>query len=81
MPQIGGYTNANPWPGWKCCDPRRRKFWLGGNDNYAMVWDAREIYWQDTAISRTDSQPGAWACVHDCKRFEAGGWPRGEPKQ
>jgi hypothetical protein len=79
--QLGGYENPKPWPGWKCCDPEVRKFFLGGADNYSAVWDAREIYWDDTAISDDDGKPGAWKCAQQCKRFEVGTWTTGEPKQ
>ena len=81
MPQLGGYENPNPWPGWKCCDPLVPKWHLGGQTNYSAQGDAREIYWSDTAISPDDGQPGAWVCVNNCRRYEPGKWPKGEPKQ
>jgi hypothetical protein len=81
MPQLGGYSNPNPWPGWKCCNPSVPKWSLAGQTKYSAWSDAREIYWDDSAISPDDGRPGAWVCVAQCKRFEAGQWPKGEPKQ
>ena len=82
MVQLGGFANPHPWPGWKCCDPAVPKWMLGDNaDDYSAWSDAREIYWDDTAISPDDARPGAWVCVGPCKRYEAGQWPKGEPKQ
>ena len=81
MPQLGGWSNPNPWPGWKCCNPLVPRWQLSGQNNYAAWWDAREIFWDDTAISPDDGQPGAWRCVNNCRRYSPGEWPRGEPKQ
>jgi hypothetical protein len=82
MVQLGGFTNPHPWPGWKCCDPSIPKWTFGdGADDYSAWSDAREIYWDDKAISPDDGRPGAWVCVQPCKRYEVGQWPKGEPKQ
>jgi hypothetical protein len=82
MVQLGGFVNLRPWNGWKCCDPKVPKWMLGdGPDDFSAWSDAREIYWDDTAISPDDGRPGAWVCVQPCKRYEAGQWPKGEPKQ
>jgi hypothetical protein len=81
-PQLGGWENPNPWPGWKCCDPFVPKFHLGAGDtNFSAQSDAREVYWSDTAISPDDGQPGAWVCVDNCRRYDPREWPKGEPKQ
>jgi hypothetical protein len=29
MPQIAGFVNPNPWPGWKCCNPYTPEFNMG----------------------------------------------------
>ena len=42
-------------------------------------WDGPTEYWM--AKTGEDNQPGAWQCVDQCKRYEAGQWPKGEPKQ
>jgi hypothetical protein len=81
MPQLGGFVNPNAWPGWKCCNPAVPKWSLAGPTKYSAWSDAREIYWNDQAISPDDGRPGAWICVGPCKRYEAGQWPKGEPEQ
>ena len=79
--QMGGWSNPNPWPGWKCCNPFVPRWQLSGTDNFSAWWDAREVYWDDTAISPDDGQPGAWVCANNCRRYSPGEWPRGEPKR
>ena len=81
MVQLGGFRNPRPWPGWKGGDPTVPKWYLGGATKYSAWSDAREIYWDDSAISPDDGRPGAWVCVAPCRRYEAGEWSRGEPKQ
>ena len=79
-PQIGGWANANPWPGWKCCNPYVNEYKLGINPNsYTAKVDAKEEYWDPQAISGDDNQPGAFVCVDpNCRRYEVGQWQKGE---
>ena len=85
-PQIAGTENPNPWPGWECC----KRSWpsvggVGPNDlgAYTFAQDYRHIYWDPTAISEYDGQPGTYVCAEgpECPRFRMGQWRPGEPKQ
>lgn len=85
-PQIAGTVNADPWPGWECCKP----FWpsvggVGPNDlgAYTFAQDYRHVYWDPSAISSYDGQPGTYVCPEgpECSRFRVGQWTAGEPKQ
>jgi hypothetical protein len=81
MPQLGGYVNAKPWNGWKGGNPYAQEWNLTQSNIYTAWADAREIYWSSSGISPSNNSPGTWACVNDCKRYEVGQWPKGEPKQ
>jgi hypothetical protein len=82
MPQIGGYTNANPFPGWKCCNPYTPEYNLGVNaTSYSAKNDARQIYWDNAARSEGDGVQGSWVGVDGSKRYRLGAWTKGEPKQ
>ena len=85
-PQIAGSENPAPWPGWECC----KRSWpsvggVGPNDlgAYTFTQDYRHIYWDPTAISEYDGQPGTYVCAEgpECPRFRTGQWRPGEPKQ
>jgi hypothetical protein len=85
-PQIAGSELASPWPGWECC----KRSWpsvggIGPNDPgaYTFTQDYRHIYWDPTAISEYDGQPGTYVCAEgpECPRFRTGQWKPGEPKQ
>jgi hypothetical protein len=79
-PQINGWTIAQPYPGWKCCDPYAYGLYIGSG--FSGKWDAREVYWSSSAVSPVDNQPGAWVCADpNCRRYSVGTWPNGEPKQ
>ena len=84
MPQIGGYLNAKSWTGWTCCDPERVMVAYDdtpGGD-FSAVSDAREVYWDNNAISKNDGKPGAMVCPDGvCKRYVVGGWPTGDPRK
>jgi hypothetical protein len=81
-PQIGGYVNANPWPGWKCCNPFTPEFHIAVDANsFTAKNDARQIYWDNTARSEGDGVQGSWVGVDNSKRYRRGGWTKGEPKQ
>jgi hypothetical protein len=79
--QINGYTIDKQWPGWKGGNPYARMYNLAGENSYSGIADAREVYWDSTAVSPVDNQPGAWVCVNECRRYQVGQWPKGEPKQ
>jgi hypothetical protein len=81
-PQIGGWTNPNAWPGWKCCNPYTPMYHVGmSEDSYTAKADARQIYWDNTARSGGDGVNGSWVGVDDSKRYAVGQWTPGEPKQ
>lgn len=81
-PQIGGWTNANAFPGWKCCNPFTPMYHVGiSPDSYTAKADARQIYWDNTARSGSDGVNGSWVGVDDSKRYALGKWTPGEPKQ
>jgi hypothetical protein len=71
MPQIGGWANANAYPGWKCCNPvvPMEKYLPG---QYASQLDTRNVYWDERAISTIDGKPGAYVCLEGCKRWPVG---------
>ena len=81
-PQIGGWVNANPWQGWKCCNPYTPMYHVGiSEDSYTAKADARQIYWDNASISQGDGVAGSWVGVDDSKRYALGKWTPGEPKQ
>lgn len=52
-----------------------------GAGQYTAVADSMETYYSPTAPSHIDGRPGAYVCVQpDCRRFEIGQRPPGEPK-
>jgi hypothetical protein len=83
-PQLGGYANPHPWPGWQseCCHPNAPEwnFAAGAND-FSAYYDAREVYWSATAISPADNTPGTWVCVNACRRYTPGQWTSTPPEQ
>jgi hypothetical protein len=82
IPQIGGWTNANAWPGWKCCNPYTPMYHVGiSPDSYTAKADARQIYWDNAARSEGDGVNGSWVGVDGSKRYALGQWTKGEPKQ
>ncbi|HEV2370476.1 MAG TPA: hypothetical protein VGR90_11420, partial [Acidimicrobiales bacterium] len=83
-PQLGGFTIATAWPGWQseCCKANAPEWnFAAGSNDYTAYYDAREVYWSNTAISPADNAPGSWVCVNACHRYSPGQWPRGEPEQ
>lgn len=80
FPQLNGWTNASPWPGWKCCDASMFGFKFGPG-RYTAISDSRHIYWDNAAVSKVDQKPGAWVCPDGCKRYEPSQFTAGEPKQ
>lgn len=81
-PQIGGYTNTNPFPGWKCCNPYTPEYNIGVDANsYTAKNDARQIYWDQLARSDGDGIQGSWVGVDNSKRYRRGGWTKGDPKK
>lgn len=79
-PQIGGYTNANPWPGWVCCRPGV-EMWKWSPDNYTGQGDAKEVYWSSTARSQIDGKPGTYLCARGCERRPIDVWTAADPLQ
>ena len=79
MPQLGGWENAQPWPGWKCCDPlvTMHKYVPG---EYAAHRDTRNLYWDERAVSPIDGKPGSYVCLEDCRRWSAGTHNTDPPK-
>jgi hypothetical protein len=81
-PQIAGWENPNPWPGWKCCNPYTPMYHVGiSPDSYTAKADARQIYWDNTARSEGDGVNGSWVGVDNSRRYAVGKWTPGEPKQ
>jgi hypothetical protein len=81
-PQIAGFVNPNPWPGWKCCNPYTPEYNIGVDPNsYSAKNDARQIYWDNAQRSDGDGVQGAWIGVDNSKRYRRGAWTKGEPKQ
>jgi hypothetical protein len=79
-PQMGGWTNPEPWPGWKCCDPVTQ-MWKFGKGDYTAVEDSKQLYYDPRGISPIDGRPGTYVCIDNCKRYPLGKWTPGEPKQ
>jgi hypothetical protein len=48
-----------------------------GPGDYTALQDAREVYWDPTAISKIDGQPGAYVSLQGGRRYENGTWPGG----
>jgi hypothetical protein len=81
-PQIGGFVNPSPWPGWKCCNPYSPEYNIGVDANsYSAKNDARQIYWDNATRSDGDGVQGSWVGVDNSKRYRRGAWSKGEPKQ
>ena len=81
-PQLYGWQNAKPWPGWKCCNKYAPQWSLSESPSTYSAWaDVRQIYWSASAVSPSDNSPGAWVCVDDCRRYARGTWTTGEPEQ
>ena len=83
-PQLGGFSNPNPWPGWQseCCHANAPEWnFAAGSNNYTAYYDAREVYWSNSAVSPADNAPGSWVCVNACHRYSPGQWPSGNPEQ
>lgn len=77
-PQLNGYENGAPWPGWSCCDPASVLWRFGPGDRTAHD-DLKEVWWDPTGISAIDGQPGTYRCTDGCRRYPLGGFPNGEP--
>lgn len=78
-PQIGGYHNAHPWPGYTCCNPYLEEHLFGPND-YTAIQDAKSVYWSSSTPSAVDGKPGSYVCVdRDCRRYDVGDWTAGQP--
>jgi hypothetical protein len=81
-PQIGGFTNPNPWPGWKGSNPYTPEYNIGVDANsYSAKNDFRQIYWDQLARSDGDGIQGSWVGVDNSKRYRRGAFTKGEPKQ
>jgi hypothetical protein len=48
-----------------------------GPGDYTALEDAREVYWDSSATSRIDGQPGAYVSITGGRRWENGTWPAG----
>lgn len=48
-----------------------------GPGDYTALSDAREVFWDDTAVSKIDGQRGAYVPVDGGRRYELGQWPAG----
>ena len=82
IPQIAGWTNANPWPGWKCCNPYAPMYHIGLDDRtFGAKADARQIYWDNSAVSKQDGVLGAYVSPDNGRRYAVGQWTPGEPRQ
>jgi hypothetical protein len=80
-PQINGWANPKPYPGWKCCNPFAQEGKFGPGD-YTMQDDAREIAHFDRAqTSPVDNKPGMWVGTENNRRWELKSWPSGEVPQ
>jgi hypothetical protein len=81
-PQIAGFVNANPWPGWKGQNPYTPEYNIGVDANsYSAKNDFRQIYWDQLARSEGDGIQGSWVGVDNSKRYRRGAFTKGEPKQ
>lgn len=80
-PQIGGFSNPNPFPGWKGQNPYTPEYHVGVDANsYSAKNDFRQMFWSNTARSEGDGVQGSWVGVDNSKRFKRGTLPPGEPK-
>ena len=70
--------NSKPQGGWEASGHNPHvilsKF---GPGDYTAVSDAREVYWDETAISKIDGNPGAYVSLDGGHRYENGTWPAG----
>ncbi len=81
-PQINGYSNANPFPGWKGGNPYTTEYNIGIEaTSYSAKNDFRQVYWDNAARSEGDGVQGSWVGVDNSKRYRRGALPKGEPKQ
>ena len=81
-PQIAGWENPSPWPGWKCCNPYAPMYHTALDDKtFGAKADARQIYWDNQAISKQDGVAGAYVSPDNGRRYRVGGWTKGEPRQ
>jgi hypothetical protein len=73
-----GTLNSKPVGGWEASGHNSHvievKFAPG---DYTAVSDAREVYWDDTAVSKIDGNPGAYVSLDGGHRYENGSWPAG----
>lgn len=53
--------------------------WSWGPDDYTAVDDAREIYWDPTALSPTNNQPGHYVVPPGTRRHRGTDWPARDP--
>ena len=53
--------------------------WKFGPGDYTTSQDAREVWWDATAISIQNDKPGAWIDPNGGARFPIGRFPAGEP--
>ncbi|MEY2478591.1 MAG: hypothetical protein QOG87_3906 [Actinomycetota bacterium] len=70
--------SSKPNGGWAASGGNRNVIMtkLGPND-YTAVSDAREVYWDPSAVSKIDGQPGAYVSITGGRRWENGTWPGG----
>ncbi len=70
--------SSKPNGGWQASGGNRNvimtKF---GPGDYTALEDAREVFWDSTAVSRVDGQPGAYVSITGGRRWENGTWPGG----
>jgi hypothetical protein len=82
LPQIAGWENPNPWTGWKCCNPYAPMYHTGLDDKtFGAKADARQIYWDNQAVSKQDGVAGAYVSPDNGRRYAVGRWTKGEPRQ
>ncbi len=69
---------SKPNNGWEASghNPHAIMSKFGPND-YTALQDAREVYWDSTATSAIDGQPGAYVALNGGRRYENGTWPGG----
>jgi hypothetical protein len=70
--------NSKPINGWEASghDPHAIMAKFGPGD-YTALQDAREVYWDPSATSKIDGQPGAYVSINGGRRWENGTWPAG----
>jgi hypothetical protein len=70
--------SSKPNGGWQASGGNRNVIMtkFGPND-YTALEDAREVYWDSSATSRIDGQPGAYVSITGGRRWENGTWPNG----